>query len=42
MAEAVRAGRQPDPGGEAGRTSVALVHAVYQAAERGAWVEIDA
>jgi predicted dehydrogenase len=40
MVAAVREGRQPDPGGEAGRTSVALVHAVYQAAARGAWVEI--
>ena len=38
MVEAVRQGRQPEPGGEAGRTSVALVHAVYQAAERGSWV----
>ena len=40
MAEAVRQGRQPEPGGEAGRTSVALVQAVYQAAGRGAWVEL--
>lgn len=40
MAEAVRQGRQPEPGGEAGRTSVALVQAVYQAAERGTWIEL--
>jgi myo-inositol 2-dehydrogenase / D-chiro-inositol 1-dehydrogenase len=38
MVEAVSQGRQPEPGGEAGRTSVALVHAVYQAAERGSWI----
>jgi predicted dehydrogenase len=40
MVTAVRQGRQPEPGGEAGRTSIALVHAVYQATARGAWVEI--
>ncbi len=40
MADAVREGRQPEPGGEAGRTSVALAHAVYQAAERGSWIAV--
>lgn len=40
MVEAVRQGRQPEPSGEAGRTSVALVLAVYQAAQTGAWVNI--
>jgi predicted dehydrogenase len=40
MVDAVRQGRQPEPGGDAGRTSVALVQAVYQAAERGTWVEL--
>ena len=40
MVEAVRAGRQPQPSGEAGRTSVALVLAAYQSARSGTWVEI--
>jgi predicted dehydrogenase len=40
MADAVRQGRQPDPGGEAGRRSVALVHAVYRAAEQGSWIAV--
>lgn len=41
MAEAVRAGREPSPSGEAGLTSVALVHAVYRAAAEQTWVTID-
>jgi predicted dehydrogenase len=40
MVEAVRTGRQPDPSGEAGRTSIALVKATYEAAETGTWVEL--
>jgi myo-inositol 2-dehydrogenase/D-chiro-inositol 1-dehydrogenase len=40
MVEAVREGRQPEPSGEAGRTSVALVLATYQSAETGQWVEL--
>ena len=40
MVEAVQQGRQPGPSGSDGRTSVALVQAVYEAAERGIWVEI--
>ncbi|HEY3229178.1 MAG TPA: Gfo/Idh/MocA family oxidoreductase [Roseiflexaceae bacterium] len=40
MVEAVRQGRQPEPSGEGGRTSVALVHATYQAAERRVWVTV--
>lgn len=40
MVEAVREGRQPDPAGDAGRTSVALVRAVYEAAERGVWITL--
>lgn len=40
MAEAVRAGREPSPSGEDGRTSVALVHAVYRAAEERSWVDV--
>ncbi len=40
MVEAVREGRQPEPSGEAGRTSVALVLATYKAAETGQWVEL--
>lgn len=42
MVDAVRAGRQPEPAGEAGRTSVALVLATYEAAQKGTWVEIPA
>lgn len=42
MVEAVRTGRPPDPSGEAGRTSVALVQATYQSAQKGTWVEIPA
>lgn len=40
MIDAVRKGRQPEPTGEDGRTSVALVHKVYDAASRGVWVEV--
>lgn len=40
MAAAVREGREPSPSGEDGRTSVALVHAVYRAAEERRWVEL--
>jgi len=40
MVDAVRQGRQPSPSGEDGRTSVALVLATYNAAERGSWIEI--
>ena len=40
MIDAVRDGRQPEPTGEDGRTSVALVHHVYDAAARGVWVEV--
>jgi predicted dehydrogenase len=40
MVEAVRQGRQPEPSGEAGRTSVALVLATYKSAETGQWVEL--
>lgn len=40
MVEAVRQGRQPEPTGQAGRTSVALVLATYKAAETGKWVEL--
>lgn len=42
MVEAVREGRQPEPSGEAGRSSVALVLATYRAAQTGAWIEIPA
>ena len=42
MVDAVRQGRQPDPSGQAGRTSVALALATYQASERGVWVELPA
>ena len=42
MVDAVRQGRQPHPSGQAGRTSVALALATYQAAERGVWVELPA
>ena len=42
MVEAVREDRQPDPSGEAGRTSVALALATYHAAETGVWVDIPA
>ena len=42
MVEAVREGRQPVPGGEAGRTAVTLVSAAYRSAETGAWVKIAA
>jgi len=41
MVEAVRQGRQPEPSGEAGRTSIALVLATYKSAETGQWVEMD-
>lgn len=40
MIEAVHHGRQPEPSGEAGRTSVALVLATYKSAETGYWVEL--
>ena len=40
--EAVRAGRQPQPSGEDGRTSVALVLATYRSAQTGTWVELPA
>lgn len=40
MVKAVREGRQPEPAGEDGRTSVALVLATYESAEKGTWVEI--
>ncbi|GIK42292.1 MAG: dehydrogenase [Chloroflexota bacterium] len=40
MVEAARQGRQPEPSGEAGRTSVALVLATYKSAETGQWVEL--
>jgi myo-inositol 2-dehydrogenase/D-chiro-inositol 1-dehydrogenase len=40
MVEAVRQGRQPEPSGEAGRTSVALVLATYKSAETGQWVQL--
>ncbi|MDH3673898.1 MAG: Gfo/Idh/MocA family oxidoreductase [Anaerolineae bacterium] len=40
--EAVRAGRQPQPSGEEGRTSVALVLATYRSAQTGTWVELPA
>jgi predicted dehydrogenase len=40
MVEAVREGRQPEPSGEAGRNSVALVLATYQAAKTDTWVDI--
>lgn len=42
MVEAVRAGRQPSPSGEAGRTSVALVSAIYESARTGTWIDIPA
>ena len=40
MAAAVRAGRAPQPDGTAGRVSVALVQAVYQAAAERCWVPV--
>ncbi|MCL4302868.1 MAG: Gfo/Idh/MocA family oxidoreductase [Anaerolineae bacterium] len=40
MVEAVRQGRQPEPSGETGRTSVALVLATYKSAETGQWVQL--
>lgn len=40
MVQAVQEGRQPEPSGEAGRTSLALVLATYKAAETGQWVEL--
>jgi predicted dehydrogenase len=40
MVEAVREGRQPQPSGEAGRASIALVQATYKSAESGQWVEL--
>jgi predicted dehydrogenase len=40
MVEALRAGRQPEPSGEAGRRSVALVRAVYAAAATNSWVTV--
>jgi predicted dehydrogenase len=40
MTNAVREGRQPQPDGHAGRTSIKLVQAVYQAAEEGRWVTL--
>lgn len=40
MVEAVRAGRQPEPSGLAGRDSLALVQATYAAAEQRAWVSL--
>jgi predicted dehydrogenase len=40
MITAVREGRQPEPAGEAGRRSVALVHAVYAAAASRQWVRL--
>jgi predicted dehydrogenase len=40
MAAAVREGRAPSPAGEEGRTSVALVHAVYRAAAERTWVDV--
>jgi predicted dehydrogenase len=42
MVEAVREGRQPEPGGEAGRRAVTLVSAAYRSAETGAWVRTAA
>lgn len=40
MADAVREGREPSPSGVEGRTSVALVDAIYRSAREGAWVEV--
>jgi myo-inositol 2-dehydrogenase/D-chiro-inositol 1-dehydrogenase len=40
MVEAVRQGRPPEPSGEVGRTSVALVLATYKAAETGQWIKL--
>ncbi len=40
MVEAVRQGRQPEPSGLAGRTSVALVLATYKASQTGQWVNV--
>lgn len=40
MVEAVCQGRQPEPSGETGRTSVALVLATYKSAETGQWVQL--
>lgn len=42
MVEAIRAGRQPEPGGDAGRTSVALVLATYKSAQLGQWIDVPA
>ncbi len=41
MASAVREGRAPSPSGEDGRTSLALVNAVYQASAEQRWVALD-